>query len=190
LTAALHLKKVFFRFFSLAGKGMISAERLSRYDIVLTTYQTMAMEAPAAARPAHKQAQQQQLQGSLGGSSLVSPPSLGAQNVAADVITLLSDDEEDVPGPSAKKQRLVENVIKPPVAKGGPLFRIRWHRVVLDEAQCIKNPRTLAAHAAWSLKAGRRWCLSGTPMQNAVDVSPWSFFLDVFNAFQQMIPLL
>lgn len=25
-------------------------------------------------------------------------------------------------------------------------------RVVLDEAQCIKNPRTLAAHAAWTLK--------------------------------------
>lgn len=42
-------------------------------------------------------------------------------------------------------------------------------RVVLDEAQCIKNRATLAAHAAWSLKARRRWCLSGTPMQNSVD---------------------
>lgn len=28
--------------------------------------------------------------------------------------------------------------------------------MVLDEAQCIKNPRTLAAHAAWSLKVRRQ----------------------------------
>lgn len=42
-------------------------------------------------------------------------------------------------------------------------------RVVLDEAQSIKNAATLAAHAAWSLHARHRWCLSGTPIQNSVD---------------------
>eukprot|EP00775_Hariotina_reticulata_P014056 gene14056-14173_t len=41
--------------------------------------------------------------------------------------------------------------------------------VVLDEAQSIKNSRTLAAHAAWALHAKHRWCLSGTPIQNRVD---------------------
>ena len=41
--------------------------------------------------------------------------------------------------------------------------------MVLDEAQSIKNPRTLAAHAAWRLFAHCRWCLSGTPIQNTVD---------------------
>jgi SNF2 family DNA or RNA helicase len=40
---------------------------------------------------------------------------------------------------------------------------------VLDEAQSIKNPRTLAAHAAWRLPGRYRWCLSGTPIQNTVD---------------------
>jgi SNF2 family DNA or RNA helicase len=40
---------------------------------------------------------------------------------------------------------------------------------VLDECQVIKNARTLAAHAAWCLKARHRWCLSGTPMQNSAD---------------------
>ena len=42
-------------------------------------------------------------------------------------------------------------------------------RVVLDEAQSIKNPRTLAARAAWRLYAHCRWCLSGTPIQNGID---------------------
>ncbi len=36
--------------------------------------------------------------------------------------------------------------------KAGALFEVRWHRVVLDEAQSIKNPQALASHAAWALK--------------------------------------
>ena len=49
------------------------------------------------------------------------------------------------------------------------MFRISWFRVVLDEAQTIKNHRTQTARAAWAIKSLRRWCLSGTPMQNSVD---------------------
>ena len=37
--------------------------------------------------------------------------------------------------------------------RGGPLFSVHWFRVVLDEAQSIKNSRTLASHASWSLQA-------------------------------------
>jgi SNF2 family DNA or RNA helicase len=46
---------------------------------------------------------------------------------------------------------------------------VAWQRVVLDEAQSIKNARTLAAHAAWALRARHRWCLSGTPIQNNIN---------------------
>ena len=124
-------------------------------------------------------------------------------------------------GASAKKRRR---------RRGGPLFSVHWFRVVLDEAQSIKNRRTLASHASWTLKASpralrgrraaappgdrqparacsagvvgarvpldlyrwhaarpmraghnrtdwrrragqamRRWCLTGTPIQNSVD---------------------
>ena len=42
-------------------------------------------------------------------------------------------------------------------------------RVILDEAQCIKNQRTLCAHAAWQLDAVHRWCLTGTPLQNSLE---------------------
>lgn len=47
--------------------------------------------------------------------------------------------------------------------------QVLWHRVVLDEAQGIKNGSTLSARAAWALHARHRWCLSGTPIQNSVD---------------------
>ena len=54
-------------------------------------------------------------------------------------------------------------------AAGGVLGALTWWRVVLDEAQSIKNARSQVAAAVWALRARRRWCLSGTPLQNSVD---------------------
>ncbi|KAL3627745.1 hypothetical protein CASFOL_029108 [Castilleja foliolosa] len=51
----------------------------------------------------------------------------------------------------------------------GPLSQVEWFRVVLDEAQCIKNHRTRSARACWGLHTKRRWCLSGTPIQNTIE---------------------
>ncbi|KAG6436994.1 hypothetical protein SASPL_101901 [Salvia splendens] len=51
----------------------------------------------------------------------------------------------------------------------GTLAKVIWSRVVLDESQTIKNHRTQIARACCSLKAKRRWCLSGTPIQNSID---------------------
>ncbi|PON87722.1 Cdk-activating kinase assembly factor [Trema orientale] len=51
----------------------------------------------------------------------------------------------------------------------GPLARVGWSRVILDEAQTIKNHRTQVARACCTLRAKRRWCLSGTPIQNTID---------------------
>ncbi|CAH8355532.1 unnamed protein product [Eruca vesicaria subsp. sativa] len=51
----------------------------------------------------------------------------------------------------------------------GTLSRVGWLRVVLDEAQTIKNHRTQVARACCILRAKRRWCLSATPIQNTVD---------------------
>lgn len=44
----------------------------------------------------------------------------------------------------------------------------KWYRVILDEAQCIKNRNTKAALGACQLQAQTRFCMSGTPMQNGV----------------------
>jgi hypothetical protein len=44
-----------------------------------------------------------------------------------------------------------------------------WYRVILDEAQCIKNRATLTSKAAAALQAEFRLCMTGTPMQNSVE---------------------
>ncbi|CAN4092070.1 unnamed protein product [Withania somnifera] len=87
---------------------------------------------------------------------------------------LAEDDDETGKGtqelPSSKKRKILraqrEEVVEATVR---PLARVGWYRVVLDEAQSIKNYRTQVARACWGLRAKRRWCLSGTPIQNAVD---------------------
>ncbi|KAL1894733.1 DNA repair protein rad16 [Sporothrix stenoceras] len=43
-----------------------------------------------------------------------------------------------------------------------------FHRVILDEAHCIKTRSTMTAKACFALEADYRWCLSGTPLQNRI----------------------
>lgn len=50
---------------------------------------------------------------------------------------------------------------------------VPWHRVVLDEAQAIKNPDTRAAKAARALTTTHRLAVTGTPVENHV-LDLWS----------------
>jgi SNF2 family DNA or RNA helicase len=52
------------------------------------------------------------------------------------------------------------------LARDESLAGITWHRVVLDEAQAIKNPDTRAARAARALTAEQRLVVTGTPVEN------------------------
>jgi len=66
------------------------------------------------------------------------------------------------PAPKAKKRSA-----KPPgLGPVSVLQKIFWRRVVLDEAHAIKNLASATARAILALTAERRWCLSGTPLQN------------------------
>ncbi|KAJ3213083.1 hypothetical protein HDU67_003399 [Dinochytrium kinnereticum] len=51
----------------------------------------------------------------------------------------------------------------------GPLYDCEFLRIILDEAQMIKNHKSKTANACFSLKAKYRICLTGTPIQNNID---------------------
>lgn len=50
-----------------------------------------------------------------------------------------------------------------------------WHMLILDEAQTIKNPDATTTKLLLELKAGHRFCLTGTPMENHLG-ELWSLF--------------
>jgi SNF2 family DNA or RNA helicase len=51
----------------------------------------------------------------------------------------------------------------------------QWQRVVVDEAQNLKNPHAAQTKAVTKLKTGRRLALTGTPIENRL-LDLWSLF--------------
>ncbi|CAO3614644.1 unnamed protein product [Cunninghamella echinulata] len=141
------------------------------YDVVITTYQMVASDMPSiSGKKRKKQKQQQQsyivisddededmLETSEGDTSaessrVTSPKSIHEQPSSHDENNNNSNNNTTEFNPEY-----------------GPLFQIKWHRIVLDEAQQIKNHTTRVSIACSKLLATKRWCLTGTPIQNRVD---------------------
>ncbi|KAH0834326.1 DNA repair helicase rad5,16 [Fonsecaea pedrosoi] len=62
----------------------------------------------------------------------------------------------------------------------GPLHRIKFHRIVLDEAHHIKNHTSKTSIAVRALTGIYRWCITGTPILNYIEeLFPYFSFLRV-----------
>jgi SNF2 family DNA or RNA helicase len=62
------------------------------------------------------------------------------------------------------------------------VFRLTWHRIVLDEAHEIRNFETAKALACNALTGDNKWCITGTPIQNKLeDLYSLLKFLQVCN---------
>ncbi|EIW70483.1 hypothetical protein TREMEDRAFT_60987 [Tremella mesenterica DSM 1558] len=94
------------------GKG-VTASTLKEYDVVLTTYQTVAGEAA-------------------------------------------STDISSTPASNKKAK-----------SSAGPLFKVKWKRVVADEGHQLKNPKARMSQAFVALEAEKRWVCTGTPIVNS-----------------------
>ena len=108
-------------------------KKLSRFDIVLTTFGTLASE--------YRKKDQY----------------------------YKNTDLDDLDGPNANPPKL--SLIGP---------GCKWYRIIIDEAQCIKNQGTHTSRASNELKAQYRLCMSGTPIMNrAEELYPLVRFLRV-----------
>lgn len=125
---------------------------LAKYDVVLTTYSIVSMEVPK--QPfVDKDDEEKERRDDYD----VSNGSLSSKRKYSS-----SSDKK-----SSKSKKVMDKALFESVAR--PLAKVGWFRVILDEAQSIKNHRTQVARACWGLRAKRRWCLSGTPIQNTID---------------------
>ncbi|KAF8488076.1 SNF2 family N-terminal domain-containing protein [Gautieria morchelliformis] len=131
-------------------------KNLQKFDVVLTTFQTLALEWPDD----RKKKKRKKDQGD-------------------------SDDFMDSDSEKEKKPK-----------KEGLLLRMKWFRVVLDEAQNIRNRNTRVSNAVTYVDATYRWCLTGTPIINSLSdgyalmrflqIRPWYDWQDFNNHIAQL----
>lgn len=155
---------------------MRDPEELAKVDVVLTTYSILSQEVPT--QPSAEELEEEKRNLADYGLSFFCQPKAPKKPDKAKKKSKKGGEGQD--GTPAQ----------PPA---GPLAMVAWFRVILDEAQSIKNAKTQTARAAWGLRAKRRWCLSGTPIQNSID-DLYSYFrflryapFDKFNNFRAEI---
>ena len=66
------------------------------------------------------------------------------------------------------KLNKVESTKKNKVIIENDLHKVRWNRIIFDEAHHLRNKNTLLFVGALRLKASIRWFVTGTPIQNNV----------------------
>ncbi|KAF4616900.1 hypothetical protein D9613_008762 [Agrocybe pediades] len=116
------------------------ASVLMKHDVVLTTFHTMAHEWPDFEKDMKKKAK--------------------ARRQNKDAFIVPDSDEEDMKNYEYRSQKRKK--------KAGLLFQVQFYRAIADEGQNIRNRTTRMSRAITDINAVYRWCLTGTPIVNAL----------------------
>jgi len=67
------------------------------------------------------------------------------------------------------------------------LQKIKWYRVIIDEANTIKNRETAVFKEVNNLDCTYRWCLTGTPIENSLwDIFSLLYFIRVYGSIDNL----
>ncbi|KFY17587.1 hypothetical protein V492_00568 [Pseudogymnoascus sp. VKM F-4246] len=113
------------------------------------------------------------------------------------VLTSYTEVMNSWPFPNSAEEKADEKLLGEDVwasnhdSRKGELHRVNWYRLVLDEAQVIKNHKSRTSVACHKLDSTYRWALSGTPVLNSLtELYPYFRFLrmnwaDNFSTFKK-----
>lgn len=157
------------------------ASHFTKFDVVITTYTTVASEynnyisgleaqakgtlPPTLATTASSKSKSKSKPKTGSRANSRAPRTQDSDAESASErrpIQLDSEDSDDsFTGPSAPA-KVIKRIMPT------PLFEFPWLRIVLDEAQNIKNHKAKCSRACFLLSSNAvsRWCLTGTPLQN------------------------
>ncbi|CAE6334692.1 unnamed protein product [Rhizoctonia solani] len=123
------------------GKDKLrSFKEVGKYDIIITTFQTLTNEFPADEIDMRKKKVEKKKKKSKQGT----------------LDHFIVDDSSD------------EGMSKKKASGYGPLAMTKWYRVVIDEAQNIRNRSTRSSRVMSMLDSEYRWALTGTPVTNTL----------------------
>ncbi|XP_024987397.1 helicase-like transcription factor CHR28 isoform X1 [Cynara cardunculus var. scolymus] len=123
---------------------------LAKYDVVLTTYSIVAKEVPT--KTSNEEDDDDKKDGDVHRSS-----------------SEFANKKRKQSHVSKKGKKGRKGIHSSAADYSGTLAKVHWFRVILDEAQTIKNSSTRVSKSCCGLRAKKRWCLSGTPIQNSID---------------------
>ncbi|MDC3424194.1 DEAD/DEAH box helicase [Aquibacillus sp. 3ASR75-11] len=131
-------------------------------------------------------------------TSLVVAPASLVYNWKSEIERFASSLEvEVIIGTPTERQALLTKEVMPDVlVTSYPLLRqdidyykeIQFHSLFLDEAQAIKNIVTKTSKAVRSIRAHKRFALSGTPIENSLD-ELWAIFQVIMPGFFPSQPI-